>query len=250
MTVFAAEHRLLYRRLAEGQARAVLRLDEYYRLHHLPLVNPKHPEVIASKPGLDYEMGRYAAPRFSLVISIDQCALQASPAYRRLLLQLRCAPFAGKIAWESYEQRLGCLHATLRSNLQRDHSPTEIRWIAARLRSCPGFRARLRGLWYGDRNHGRLYLPLVPELHRGFDACRRIQRAAGGPEIALYAVGLLNFTDHLTAAETAALRTIIAGHHNRVLLEFEVRAIDLHSTHDDLALNSRIVERIPLKERR
>ena len=249
MTVFAGPFHLRYRALAQRPPER-LRLDEYYRLCHLPLVNPDHPEVIAGKPGTDYESGRYAAPRFSLVISIDDAALHASPAYRQLLRRLRAAPFAGKIAWESYAQRLKSLHATLRSNLQRDFRPEELRGALARLRRLPSFRARLTGPWYGDRNHGRLYLPLVPELRHGFDACRRIQRAAGGPEIALYSVGLLNFRDHLTEAETAALHAIMAAYRRRVLLEFEVTAIDLHATHDDLALDSRIVRRIPLRAQR
>jgi hypothetical protein len=247
MAVFAGEHQLLYRRLARGQTRTALRFDDYYRFHHLPLVNPEHPEVIATRLGSDTVMGRYAAPRVSLVISIDDAALHASPAYRRLVVRLRRAPFAAKIAWDSYDRRRDRLHATLRSNLQRDYTPGEIRAIAARIRRLPAFRARLIGPWYGDRNHGRLYLPLVPELQRGFDACRRIQRASGGPEGALYTVGLTNFTDHLDAAETAALRSLIAEYRSRVLLDFAVTQIDLHATHDDLALDSRIVERAPLQ---
>jgi hypothetical protein len=247
MTVFAGEHRLLYRRLAQGQARTALRLDDYYRFHHLPLINPDHPEVIATRPDSDAVMGRYAAPRFSLVISIDDTALHASAAYRQLLARLRRAPFAAKIAWDNYEQRRNRLHATLRSNLQRDYAPGEICAIAARLRRLPAFRARLIGPWYGDRNHGRLYLPLVPELQRGFDACRRVQRAAGGPEVALYTVGLTNFTDHLDEGETAALRRLINEYRSRVLLDFAVTQIDLHATHDDLALDSRIVKRIALR---
>lgn len=249
MAVFAGEHRLRYRALARARP-SVLRLDEYYRLCHLPLVNAGHPEVIARQVGTDYEMGRYHAARWALVIPIDDRALHASSAYRQLLARLRRAPFAGKIAWDNYVRRRKRLHATLRSNLQRDYDPVRIRRIAARLRSCPAFQARLIGPWYGDRNHGRLYLPLVPELRRGFDACRRIQRAAGGPEIALYTVGLLNFRDHLTPEETAALHALMAEYRNRPLLSFTVRAVDLHATHDDLALDSWIVERIPLKDRR
>lgn len=248
MTVFVGEHRLRYRQLARRpEPGMALRLDESYRLCHLPLVNPEHPDVIAARAGTDYAMGRYAAPRLALVISVDGAALNASPVYRQLIARLRRSPFAGKIAWGSYEQRRHCLHATLRSNLQRDYRPAAIRGLAARLRTCPAFRARLLGPWYGDRNHGRLYLPLLPELRRGFDACRRIQRAAGGPEIALYVVGLLNFRDHLTPDETAALHTIIAAYRSRVVLEFAVRTVDLRATHDDLALDSRIVARIPLR---
>lgn len=249
MTVFVGPHRLRYRALAQNPP-AELRFDDYYRLCHLPLVNPDHPDVIATKPGTDYEMGRYTTPRFSLVISVDAVALYESAAYRQLLARLRGAPFASKIAWASYAQRLGCLHATLRSNLQRDYALREIRRIATRLRQGERFRARLTGPWYGDRSRGRLYLPLVPELRRSQDACRRIQRLAGGPEIALYTVGLLNFRDHLTADETAELHTLIAAYRNRVLLEFDVTTLDLHATYDDLALDSYIVERIPLKERR
>lgn len=225
----------------------MLRLDDDYRLRHLPLVNPGHADAIAGRPGTDYEMGRYTAPRLALVVPVEDAALHAGPAWRQLLARLHRSPFAGKIAWENYERRRHRLHATLRANLQREHGAVAIRHIALRLRRMPAFRARLLGPWFGDRNHGRLYLPLVPELRHGLDACRRVQRAAGGPEIALYTVGLLNFTDHLDAAETAALHALVADHRRRVLLEFDVRHVELLATHDDLALDSRIVERIALK---
>ena len=37
----------------QGEA---FRLDDAYRLAHLPLVNPSHPDVIANTPGKSYEM--------------------------------------------------------------------------------------------------------------------------------------------------------------------------------------------------
>ena len=60
-----------------------LALDESYRLAHLPLLAPAHPRVIPRREGKSYEMGRH--PRiFSLVLPVDDAALQASAAFRKL----------------------------------------------------------------------------------------------------------------------------------------------------------------------
>ncbi len=74
-----------------------LALDEAYRLAHQPLVAPRHPGVIPSRPGTFYAMGRH--PRVhSLVIPVPDELLQQSTAYSELDSELRSAPFAAKIA--------------------------------------------------------------------------------------------------------------------------------------------------------
>ena len=117
----------------------------------------------------------------------------------------------------------------------------------SRLRTHRQFRARLIGPWMGNMNHGRLYLPLVPETRNGVDPCASIQRAAGRTPTGLYAAGLIHFRDHLNAAETLALRHILRDWRDRVLLDYTVREIWLQATHNALALDARILARIPLR---
>jgi len=246
MPVFASPLHLRYRPLAyhftPGQT---LRLDESYRLCHLPLIAPDHRDIIARRG--EYEMGWFPTPSYALIVPIDADALEANPHYRQMIAALRRAPFAGKIDWTISERRRPVLHATLRSHLHGQHSDTAIRHLAARLRTVRQFRARLTGPWMGDKNHGRLYLPLVPETPHGADPCARMQRAAGGTPTRLYTVGLIHFRDHLTADEAAALRVILRNWRDRVLLDYTVREIWLQATHDSLALDARIVTRIPLR---
>lgn len=58
-----------------------LRLDEAYRLAHLPLVAPAHPDVIAD--GAIYRMGRHDR-LCALVLPIDPDALERSESFRAL----------------------------------------------------------------------------------------------------------------------------------------------------------------------
>jgi len=246
MTLFARPHQLRYRDLAyRFQADSALRLDESYRLCHLPLIDPAHPDVIARKG--EYDMGWFPKPSYALIVPVDAGALDASPAYRRMIATLRAAPFSAKIDWAMGERRRPLLHATLRSHLHDQHSDAAIRQLAARLRRVQHFRARLTGLWMGDKNHGRLYLPLVPGTRNGVDPCAAMQRAAGRKATRLYTVGLIHFRDHLDAGETTALRRILREGRDRVLLDYTVKEIWLQATHDSLALDSRIVTRIPLR---
>src|SRR5262245_12157510 len=72
-----------------------LALDESYRLAHLPLVAPHHPDVIA-RDGKFYDNGRH--PRVaSLVLPVAPELLFGSAAYRELDTELRAAPFAQKL---------------------------------------------------------------------------------------------------------------------------------------------------------
>lgn len=246
MTRFARPDQLRYRALAyRFPPDAALRLDEAYRLHHLPLIDPAHPDVIARRG--EHDMGWFPTPSYAFIVPVDAEALDASPVYRRMLATLRAAPFATKIDWAMTERRRPMLHATLRSHLHDQHSDTAIRQMATRLRRERRFRARLTGPWMGDKNHGRLYLPLVPETRHGVDPCARMQALAGRKPTRLYTVGLFHLRDHLDAAETTALRRILNDWRDCVLLDYEVEEIWLHGTHDSLALDSWIETRIPLR---
>ncbi len=244
MALFARPHQLRYRTLAPRIGGA-LRLDESYRLHHLPLIEPAHPDIIARKG--EIAMGWFPTPSYALVVPVDADALEASPVYRRMVATLRGAPCSHKIDWAMTERRRPVLHATLRSHLHDQHSDGAIRHLASRLRTQRQFRARLAGPWMGNINHGRLYLPLVPETRHGVDPCARIQALAGRKPTRLYTVGLIHFRDHLDAGETAALRRIIGGWRDRVLLDYTVDELWLQANRDSLALDSRIVTRIPLR---
>ncbi len=246
MTEFARPSQLRYLPLAyRFPEQAPLRLDESYRLCHLPLIDPTHPDVIARKG--EYDMGWFPTPSYALIVPVDAQALEASPPYRRMIATLRAAPFGAKIDWAMSERRRPVLHATLRSHLHDQHSDAGIRHLAARLRGERQFCARLTGPWMGDKNHGRLYLPLVPETRHGVDPCARMQRLAGRKPTRLYTVGLIHFRDHLTEKEADALRLILREWRERVLLDYTVKEIWLQATHDSLALDARIVTRIPLR---
>lgn len=244
MTLFARPHQLRYRRLA-SRITGALRLDESYRICHLPLIDPTHPDVIARKG--EYDMGWFPKPSYALIVPVDADELDASPHYRRMIAALRASPFNSKIAWDMTERRRPVLHATLRSHLHDQHNDTALRHLTARLRNERQFRARLIGPWMGDKNHGRLYLPLIPETRNGVDPCARMQSLAGRKPTQLYTVGLIHLRDHLTADETVSLQQILSDWRDRVLLDYTVKEIWLQATHDSLALDARIVTRIPLR---
>lgn len=222
---------------------ARLTLDEPYRLAHLPLVAPGHADVIAE--GGAYRMGVHA-PTHSLVVPIDAAALGASPAYATLEARLRAAPFARKIAWDILPRRAPRLHATVLGGLAGPVPPAE---AAAALAGIEPFAFRLRGLFSGNRNLGRLYLPLYPEMRDGEHALAAVQRAFGRAPNAMFLAGQFNLTDHLDPAETAALAAIIEETRETVFLDGEIRALAVLAACDDLVLDARYTAAVPLGAR-
>ncbi len=101
---------------------AGLALDEAYRLAHLPLVAPDHPDAIARLPGRDYERGRHGTVH-SLVLPIDADALEASEPYRALEAELRASRLAAKLDWSLPPRRRARLHATICGSLSREAPP-------------------------------------------------------------------------------------------------------------------------------
>lgn len=222
-----------------------LKLDETYRLAHLPLVAPEHPGVIARRAGTDYEFGRHAR-MFSLVLPIDDAALRASPGLRALEDDLRSSSFARKIAWDLLPRRADRLHATICGSLGIGDTPTVTDEQRRVLAAIGPVAVQLRGLFSGSINRGRLYLRAYPESRDGRNPFHAIQAAMGRPTTDLYLVGLYNLIDDLDITETSALATLIDRHWETTLLSFEAHALWLLGSCDDLVLDAAVAEVLPL----
>ncbi len=243
---FCSDDELGYRRsrtvFADG---AALRLDEPYRLAHLPLVAPDHPGAIARQDGRFYEMGRH--PRvFSLVLPVDGAGLAQSEAFLQLDGAMRRAPFADKIAWDILPRRADRLHATLCGTLSTADAPAIGAAIVQAIAEIGPFEVELRGLFSGNVNLGRLYLRVYPEKRDGSNPIHAIQAAFGRPAGDLYLVGLYNLTDDLDARETAALSDLIGRWWDVPLLRWTVRDLQVLGACDDLVLDAQIAAVLPL----
>lgn len=243
-TEFCSDDGLGYRRSLTDFS-TPLALDESYRLAHLPLLAPEHPRVIPRLDGRGYEMGRHAEI-FSLVMPVPEDAPDASPAWRELEAELRAAPFAGKIAWDLLPKRAARLHATIVGSLGRGERPAISPEIRAKLAAIAPFEVELRGLFSGNVNRGRLYLRAYPQQAPGLNPFQQIQQVFGRPAGDLYLVGYYNLIDDLDAGETQALAALLARWWEKPLLRLRVDALWLMGASDDLVLDSRIVETLPL----
>lgn len=230
---------------AAFEPREPLLLDEAYRLAHLPLVAPHHPSVIAGLPGRFYDMGRHPSV-FSLVLSVDDAALRASPAFIAMEAELKAAPFAAKIAWDILPKRAERLHATICGSLGTDVPPSIDPAARAALGALGPLAVELRGLFSGNVNRGRLYLRAYPERRGGQNVFHAVQSALGRQQTDLYVVGLYNLTDALSPAEAAALADIIERWWHRPLLRFEARDLWLLGARDDLVLDAELIETLSL----
>ncbi|MGE0715114.1 MAG: hypothetical protein AB7P02_06700 [Alphaproteobacteria bacterium] len=243
MTELCGDERLGYlRSRTVFEPGAGLRLDDSYRLAHLPLVAPSHPRVIAERAGAYYRMGRHARVR-SLVLPVPWPALAAAPAWRELDTALRRASFAPKLAWDVFAQRRDRLHATICG------SPLPERFDDARRRELAAMgpvTVALRGLFSGNVNVGRLYLKVYPEMRGGANALGAIQRAIGRNETDLWVVGIHNLVDDLDAAEASELAALIVAWWDRPLLRLTVDRLWLLDACDDLVLDSEVADVIPL----
>ena len=242
--IFCEDGELGYRRSLTDLT-TPLTLDESYRLAHLPLVAPRHPGVIARREGKFYEMGRHPQV-FSLVLPVDDRALRASPAFLALEDALRAAPFAGKIAWDILPRRRERLHATLCGSLGLGEPPAIAAETRDALRRIEPFTVELRGLFSGNVNRGRLYLPFYPEKRAGRNALQEVQAAFGRAPGDLWLVGLYNLTGDLDADETAALAEIISRWWNKPLLRFTVSELQVMGASDDLVLDAHVETVLPL----
>jgi hypothetical protein len=228
--------------VAPGEA---LRLDETYRVAHLPLVAPRDPRVVPQSEDGYYRMGRHDRT-YSVVLPIPAEALFASAAYRALDAEMREAPFARKIAWPLLPRRRNRLHATLCSNLSIGKPPVIAGASLDALRRLGPIHVELRGPFSGNRNLGRLYLRVYPEHGASGNVCRAIQRALGRPETELYLVGLYNLVDDLDADETIALAELIERWWERPILRFRTDHLWLLAASDDLVLDGAIEQILAL----
>ncbi|KPF72973.1 hypothetical protein IP69_02805 [Bosea sp. AAP35] len=226
-------------------AGAAVRLDEPYRLAHLPLVAPAHPGVIARQEGRSYEMGRHARI-YSLVLPVDGTVLAAAEPFLRLDDAMRRAPFAHKIAWDILPRRADRLHATLCGTLSTGDAPAIDAALRETIAKLGPFEVELRGLFCGNVNLGRLYLRAYPERRDGSNPIQALQAAFGRPPGDLYLVGLYNLTDDLDSRETAALSEMIGRWWDVPLLRWTVRDLWVLGACDDLVLDAEIATTLEL----
>jgi hypothetical protein len=242
--IFCEDDELGYRRSLTDFT-TPLTLDDSYRLAHLPLVAPKHPGIIARREGKFYEMGRHPAV-YSLVLPVEDGALRASPAFLALEAELKAAPFAHKIAWDILPKRQDRLHATVCGSLSLAEPPAITSETREALRQIEPIAVELRGLFSGNVNRGRLYLPVYPEKRAGWNALQEVQAAFGRASGDLWLIGLYNLTDDLDATETAALADIVARWWNRPLLSLTASELQVMSASDDLVLDAHVEIVLPL----
>lgn len=242
--VFCEDGELGYRRSLTDLT-TPLTLDGSYRLAHLPLVAPEHPGIIARREDKFYEMGRHPVV-YSLVLPVEDGALRASPAFVALEAELRAAPFAGKIAWDILPKRQDRLHATVCGSLSLAEPPAIPAETREALRKIEPFAVELRGLFSGNVNRGRLYLPVYPEKRAGRNTLQEIQAAFGRAPGDLWLIGLYNLTDDLDASETTALAEIVSRWWGKSLLRLAVTELQVMGASDDLVLDAHVETVLPL----
>jgi hypothetical protein len=242
--IFCEDGELGYRRSLTDFT-SPLMLDESYRLAHLPLVAPEHPGVIARREGKFYEMGRHPAV-YSLVLPVEDGALRASPAFLALEAELKAAPFAGKIAWDILPKRQDRLHATVSGSLSLAEPPVMTTETREALHRIKPFTVELRGLFSGNVNRGRLYVPVYPEKRDSLNTLQEVQAAFGRAPGDLWLIGLYNLTDDLDAAETAALADIVSRWWGKPLLRVTVSELQVMGASDDLVLDAHVETVLPL----
>ena len=76
--------------------------------------------------------------------------------------------------------------------------------------------------------------------------CHAIQEMFGSPKTHLYVVGLFNFTDELTLAETQALTNMLEQWRHTTFLNLCIKELWLLKSRDDLVLNGSVDRIIPL----
>ncbi len=223
-----------------------LLFDDAYRLAHLPLVAPGHPEVIPHTPGKDYLHGRYDQPRYSLVVPISSEELTASVTFRALETEICPCSFSAKIQWQLCEERSNKLHATIVNSL----CETDIEPCVSAVESvvdCIGSVAiRLGGPFLGCQNTRRIYFPIYPQCVEGKDAFALVQEACQVQRTRFYVVGYYHLKSTLSAIETMELNDLMERWRRHYVAEIRVTKFDVQSTNDDLALSGQVLRTIPL----
>jgi len=211
-------------------------LSDDYRLAHLPLVDPSHPKIIASVPGKDYARGYYATPRYALAAHVPTETLNASAVYGALDADLRSRAVARKIAWATQERRRDVLHATIAGPVDLQGADAYSRAGNAWLARTGNAAIRLGGPFVGNRNHGRVYLPVYPETRGGTDMYADLQRAIGARASGFYAIGLWHLADDLNADEAASLAAWLERWGGETVAILDDPRLGILTTQDDQAL--------------
>lgn len=167
-------------------------------------------------------------------------ALRASSAFLELEAELKAAPFASKVAWDILPRRQDRLHATVCGSLSLAEPPAISAKMRESLRRIGPFTVELRGIFSGNVNRGRLYLPVYPEKRAGRNTLQEVQAAFGQAPGDLWLTGLYNLTDDLDANETAALAHIIERWWNRPLLSVTISELQVMGASDDLVLDAHV----------
>jgi hypothetical protein len=213
-------------------------LSEDYRLAHLPLIDPAHPKIIPAVPGKDYDRGYYAAPRHALAVHVAAETLEASAVFRELDADLRTRAVAKKIAWATQAKRRDVLHATIAGPVDAPAADAYLRVGKAWLARSGNAAIRLGGPFVGNRNHGRIYLPVFPEKRDGADMYADLQRAVGARASGFFAIGLWHLADDLDAAEAASLAAWLDRWGDETVAILDDPRLGVLTTRDDQAIHS------------
>ena len=222
--------------------------DEGYRLAHLPLVNPGHPDVISGVDGRDYRNGRYEKARHALVLPIAAEVFAESASFQAIELAMRSARFAPKIGWEIGERRRARVHATLASGMSEADLDRHVGAAQQLLQRTGPISICLKGPFLGTRNTGRIYFPVYPQQVDGEDPFASLQRSLGVSATGIYLVGYYHMRAELDVTETTELVELVDRWRDRVVVETTISSLELYSTNDDLALSARIHARISARE--
>lgn len=224
------------RRFAGGER---LAFDRSYRLTQLPLVAPGHPLAIRTDPGQDYDNGTYQCPRYSVVVPIDAAALAASATFQAIDDALRSSSFGEKIAWDLCVRRASKLHATIVNDVAVSDTGACANALSRTLPSLGPLSLRIGGPFVGDRNTGRLYLPVYPQTAAGRNSFELIQEALGARPTRFYGVGYYQLKDELDVQETADLARLLDRWRYAQVAELPLSSVVVHATNDNLALSGR-----------
>lgn len=245
-TIFCSDHQLSYKdcqtEISDGQG---LLFDEPYRLAHLPLVAPDHPRVIQTKPGTSYNCGLHD-PVYSVALPIHENQMDKSEEFKRLCDELRTSGFSHKLSWNTFSQRKNKLHATICGQKSIKDAPHVKQYVLEKLRHIGPVSIKVRGLFSGNINIGRLYLKVYPEQRDGKNMCHTIQQIFDAPLTDLYIVGLFNFIDELNIEEAQEFKKLLHLWQDVEFLQIEVEELWMLESRDDLVLDGGIAIKIPM----
>ncbi len=221
-----------------------LRLGEDYRHQQLPLVAPNHPDCIPVQDGSALVNGRYTDhARLSVIAPIPWVAIADSAVWQGFCADLQTAGLNHRFAWEIVERRKATVHVTVVGKIDELWPEGERQARLEPLRRLAPIRLRLFAPWCSDRtNLGRLYLPAVG----AGDALEAARAAIGLPPARFFAAGILNLNDHLTPPETEGFAQVLDRWAGRTVADLTLPALALGETWDNLTLDSRIAQPLPL----